>query len=65
MENNKFKVYVINDGETSLVYDDMDSALLHIQIVLEEKEIGDQFDLNFKVVEMTDEELMNLPEFDG
>lgn len=67
MENKKIKCYTISMGEDSKLIDpDIQNILDTIQIELEENcTEADPLSFDFGIVHLTQEEIDNLPEFDG
>ncbi|WP_312306567.1 hypothetical protein [Chryseobacterium sp.] len=66
MKTEKIKCYTVSMGDGKLIDPDIQNILDTIQVELEENcTESDPISLDFGVVYMTQEEIDNLPEFDG
>lgn len=68
LSDKKRKVFALqseDSGTTSLIHESMESLLEAIQIEIEEAPAGEEFDFKIKVVELSEKEIEELPEYDG
>jgi hypothetical protein len=68
ISNDKIQVYKIVDSETApqeLVYTNINDAIAHFQFLIENLDVGENFELKITKGEMTESQFENLPEYEG
>ncbi len=68
ISDKKVKVFLLQTGETSpgrITFTNESECIAWIEADLENIEEGDEFEYKIQVSSMTENELENLPEFDG